>query len=331
MEKSAVRRIGILTSGGDAQGMNAAIRAAVRTASALGIECVGIRRGYTGLISGDFFPMRNKDVKNITSRGGTILYTARSQEFMTDDGLKRAADTCKYMGIEGLIAIGGDGTFKGALRLSELGIKVIGVPCTIDNDIGCTTYTIGFDTACNTAIEAIDKLDDTMKSHERCSVVEVMGRSAGHLALNVGIATGASVTLIPEAEVDFDRDVVEPIRSARLAGRTHFTVIVAEGVGIPHHTIADKIFEATGIEARATELGHLQRGGTPLARDRVIASRMGYKAALLLAEGCGNRVIVMDGDKCCDLDIADALTIEKDVDRDAYRLMSALTVGFGKS
>jgi len=311
--------------------MNAAIRAAVRTASALDIECVGIRRGYNGLISGDFFPIDTKDVKGITKRGGTILFTARSKEFMTDEGLKRAADTCKYMGIEGLITMGGDGTFKGALRLAELGIKVIGVPCTIDNDIGCTAYTIGFDTACNTAIEAIDKLDDTMQSHERCSVVEVMGRSAGHLALNVGIATGATVTLIPEVQVDFDRDVIECIRSARLAGRTHFTVIVAEGVGLSHHIIADRIYEATGIEARATELGHLQRGGTPLARDRVIASRMGYKATLLLAEGKGNRVIVMDGDRCADMDIAKALTIEKDVDREAYKLMSALTVGFGKS
>jgi len=329
MEKAAVKRIGVLTSGGDAPGMNAAIRAVVRTARALDIECVGIRRGYNGLIGSDFFPLDNNDVKGITSRGGTMLFTARSTEFMTDEGLKRAADSCRYMGLEGLITIGGDGTFKGALRLAETGVKVVGIPCTIDNDIACTTYTIGFDTACNTAVDAVDKLGDTMQSHERCSVVEVMGRGAGHLALNVGIATGATITLIPEVDVDFERDVIGCIRAARLAGRTHFTVIVAEGVGEPH-AIADRIAASTGIETRVTELGHIQRGGAPLVRDRVVASRMGFRAMMILAEGRGNRVVVMTGDECADIDITEALSMKKDIDRVAHRLMSALTIGFPK-
>ena len=319
-----VRRIGILTSGGDAPGMNAAIRGAVRTAQCVGIECIGIRHGYAGLIRGDFLPLRETDVKGITKRGGTMLYTARSMEFMEDEGKKRAADTCKHMGIEGLIVIGGDGTFKGACGLADHGVKVIGIPCTIDNDIGCTTYTIGFDTACNTAIEAVDKLNDTMQSHERCSVVEVMGHRTGYLALNVGIATGATITLIPEVKYDFEHDVVGRIRTARLAGRNHFMVIVAEGME-PVHTIADKINEATGIETRVTALGHVQRGGEPLMRDRVMATSMGYKAVMLLAEGKSNRVIAMGGNEIIDVDICDALATTKEFDMEQYRMFTALT------
>ena len=320
----SVKRIGILTSGGDAPGMNAAIRGAVRTAQCLGIECVGIRRGYAGLINGDFLPLGEKDVKGITKQGGTMLYTARSVEFTTEEGLKRAADTCTHMGIEGLVVIGGDGTFKGARDLSKRGINVVGVPCTIDNDIGCSSYTIGFDTACNTAIEAVDRLSDTMQSHERCSVVEVMGHTTGYLALNVGIATGATITLIPEVEYDFDKDVVGRIRTARLAGRTHFTVIVAEGME-PVHSIADKINQATGIETRVTALGHVQRGGVPLMRDRVCATSMGHKAVMLLASGQGNRIVAIDSDAIVDIDIDEALAMKKEFDFNLYKMFTALT------
>ena len=320
----SIKRIGILTSGGDAPGMNAAIRGAVRTAQCVGIECVGIRHGYAGLIRGDFLPLGEKDVKGITKRGGTMLYTARSKEFMTEEGVKRAADTCNYMGIEGLIAIGGDGTFRGAQDLAKHGIKVIGIPCTIDNDIGCSSYTIGFDTACNTAIEAVDRLSDTMQSHERCSVVEVMGHRTGYLALSVGIATGATITLIPEIKYDFERDVVGRIRAARLAGRTHFMVIVAEGME-PVHVIAEKINNATGIETRVTALGHIQRGGEALMRDRVTATSMGYRAVMLLAKGQGGRIVAVSGDKIIDIDIHEALAMQKDFDFETYKMFTALT------
>ena len=227
--ENKIRRIGVLTSGGDAPGMNAAVRAVARTAIACGMECIGIRRGWQGLITSDFVQLDAASVGHILSRGGTILYTARSEDFMSEKGRKRAVSTCKMLGIDGIVAIGGDGTFRGALELSRLGISTVGVPATIDNDIGCTNYTIGFDTACNTAIDCIDRLRDTMQSHERCSVVEVMGRNAGFLALYVGIAVGATAVLVPERELDFERDVVERIRNARLAGSTHFMIVVAEG------------------------------------------------------------------------------------------------------
>jgi len=326
--QSAVKRIGVLTSGGDAPGMNAVIRSTVRTAQCLGIDCVGVRHGYEGLIRGDFLPLDEKAVKGITGRGGTMLYTARSKEFATEEGVKRAADTCKHMGIEGLVVVGGDGTFRGARDLAEHGIKVIGIPCTIDNDIGCTSYTIGFDTACNTAVDAVDRLNDTMQSHERCSVVEVMGRNAGHLALVVGIATGASVIMIPEIEYDFDRDVVGRIRTARLSGRNNFTIIVAEGVaeGIDAvNSVAERIIEATGVETRVTALGHVQRGGTPHVRDRVAATTWGHKAVMLLASGKSNRVVAMRGDQFVDLDIHEALEMKKELDYEAYKMFNALT------
>jgi len=323
-KKMAIKRIGILTSGGDAPGMNAAIRGAVRTAQCLGIQCVGIRHGYAGLINGDFIPLKENDVKGLTKRGGTMLFTARSKEFTTEEGLKRATDTCKHMGIEGLVTIGGDGTFRGALDLAKHGVRVVGIPCTIDNDIGCSTYTIGYDTACNTAIEAVDRLSDTMQSHERCSVVEVMGRNTGHLALNVGIATGATVTLIPEMEYDFMRDIVDRIRTARLAGRSHFMVIIAEGMD-PPHIVAKMIEEATGVETRVTALGHIQRGGTPLMRDRVIATSMGFRAVMLLAEGKGSRVVSMNGDAMVDYDIYEALAMKKPFDYELYKMFTSLT------
>jgi len=321
---TAVNRIGVLTSGGDAPGMNAAIRGTVRAAECLGIECIGIKHGYAGLIDGDFIKLNQGVVKGITGRGGTMLYTARSSEFSTEEGVKKAADTCRHMGIEGLVVIGGDGTFRGAMDLSKHGVKVVGIPCTIDNDISCTSYTIGFDTACNTAVDAVDRLNDTMQSHERCSVVEVMGRKAGHLALTVGIATGATITLVPEVKYDFEIDVIERLRAARLAGRNNFTVIVAEGAESAHN-VADKIIDATGIDTRLTMLGHIQRGGSPHVRDRVVATTMGYKAVTLLAAGRSMRIVAMRGDKYIDLDIQEALSLTKPFDYDLYKTYTALT------
>ena len=322
---SKVRRIGVLTSGGDAPGMNASIRATVRSAQCLGIECVGILRGYVGLMQGSVMPLNDKSVKGITGQGGTILYTARSKEFATEEGTKKAAETCRHLGIEGLVVIGGDGSFRGALDLSKHGIKVIGIPCTIDNDIACTTYSIGYDTACNTAVEAVDRLNDTMQSHERCSVVEVMGRRAGHLALNVGIATGATIILIPEMEYDFERDVIERIRKARLAGRNNFGVIVAEGIESKAYEIAKRIQEQTGIDTRLTQLGHVQRGGGPQVRDRVVATNMGYLAVMELAAGESSKIIAMCGDHFVAIDIEEALSMTRELDSDSYKMFSALT------
>ena len=319
-----IRRIGVLTSGGDAPGMNALIRSVVRSASANDISVLGIRRGYSGLINGDIIEMGARSVDGIIRKGGTMLYTARCKEMLTEEGLQKAADTCRYLGIDGLICCGGDGTFRGAQALSRKGVPCIGVPGTIDNDIGCSHYTIGFDTACNTAIECIDKLRDTMQSHERCSVVEVMGRRAGHLALYVGVACGATCVLVPERKVDFERDVIEPIRRARLGGRTHFMVIVAEGVGSAYD-VAKKITEATALDTRVTVLGHVQRGGAPTARDRVAATYMGYEAVRLLAEGKTNRVVCVQGDTYVDYDINEALEMKKGLDEQTYTVMRALT------
>ena len=329
-----VKRIGVLTSGGDAPGMNAAVRAVVRTAVNRGIECIGIRRGWNGLINHDFIRMDSNSVSHSIDKGGTMLYTARSEEFMTPEGREKAIATCKLLGLEGIVAIGGDGTFRGALALSrqlaEQGetLQVVGVPATIDNDIGCSNYTIGFDTACNTAIECVDKLRDTMQSHERCSVVEVMGRHAGYLALYVGISVGATAVLIPERPVDFDRDVVEKIRQARLSGTTHYMVVVAEGAGSAVD-IGKRIHEELGIDPRVTVLGHIQRGGSPSARDRETASRMGYEAVQSLAEGRGNRIIGTQEGKVVDLDMEEALAMTKVFDMERYRVLEATTTGAG--
>ena len=329
-----VKRIGVLTSGGDAPGMNAAVRAVVRTAVNRGIECIGIRRGWNGLINHDFIRMDSNSVSHIIDKGGTMLYTARSEEFMTPEGREKAIATCKLLGLEGIVAIGGDGTFRGALALSrqlaEQGetLQVVGVPATIDNDIGCSNYTIGFDTACNTAIECVDKLRDTMQSHERCSVVEVMGRHAGYLALYVGISVGATAVLTPERPVDFDRDVVEKIRQARLSGTTHYMVVVAEGAGSAVD-IGKRIHEELGIDPRVTVLGHIQRGGSPSARDRETASRMGYEAVQSLAEGRGNRIIGTQEGKVVDLDMEEALAMTKVFDMERYRVLEATTTGAG--
>ena len=325
MEKK-FKRIGVLTSGGDAPGMNAAVRAVVRTAIANGIECVGIRRGWQGLINSDFVMLTRESVGHILSRGGTILYTARSDEFMTEKGRLKAVATCKMLGLDGIVAIGGDGTFRGALELSRLGIPVVGVPATIDNDVGCTNYTIGFDTACNTAIECIDRLRDTMQSHERCSVVEVMGRNAGFLALYVGIAVGATTVLVPERPIDFQKDVVERIQDSRLAGNTHFMIVVAEGVGSAVE-IGKKIHDAVGMDPRVTVLGHIQRGGAPNARDRETATRMGYYAVNAFVEGRANCIIGTQEGGIVEIPIEEALAMKKHLQMDRYRIMEIMQYG----
>ena len=330
MEKQ-VKRIGVLTSGGDAPGMNAAVRAVVRTAVSQGIECVGIRRGWNGLINSDFVPLNASSVSHIINKGGTMLYTARSLEFMDRPGRDKALATCRLLGLDGIVAIGGDGTFRGALALSRqaaeagLTLQTVGIPATIDNDIGCSHYTIGFDTACNTAIECIDKLRDTMQSHERCSVVEVMGRHAGYLALYVGISVGATAVLIPERPLDFDQDIVEKIRRARLAGSTHYMIVVAEGAGSAVD-IAKRIHEEVGIDPRVTVLGHIQRGGSPSARDRETASRMGYRAVMSLMEGRGNRVVVTKDGSITDMDMEKALQMVKPFPMERYQILGALSI-----
>ena len=333
MEKQ-VKRIGVLTSGGDAPGMNAALRAVVRSAMSRGIDCVGIRRGWNGLISSDFVRMDTTSVSHIINKGGTLLYTARSDEFREIAGQDKALATCRLLGLDAIVAIGGDGTFRGALALSrraaERGyeLQVAGIPATIDNDIGCSHYTIGFDTACNTAIECIDKLRDTMQSHERCSVVEVMGRHAGYLALYVGISVGATAVLIPERELDFERDVVEKIRRARLAGTTHYMVVVAEGAGNTM-AISKQIKEEIGIDPRVTVLGHIQRGGAPSARDRETASRMGYMAVKAVAENMGNCVVATQEGRMVVLEMEEALAMKKEFSMERYNILEALTNNYG--
>ena len=324
--ETKIKRIGVLTSGGDAPGMNAAVRAVVRTAHANGMECIGIRRGWQGLITSDFVTLTRESVGHILARGGTILYTARSEDFMSEKGRKRAVATCKMLGLDGIVAIGGDGTFRGALELSRLGIPVVGIPATIDNDVGCTNYTIGFDTACNTAIDCIDRLRDTMQSHERFSVVEVMGRNAGFLALYVGISVGATAVLVPEHDTDFQKDVVERIQESRLAGNTHFMIVVAEGAGSAME-YGRRIRDAIGIEPRVTVLGHIQRGGAPNARDRETATRMGYYAVTALAEGRSNCIIGTQEGGIVEIPIEEALKMKKHLQMDRYKIMEAMQLG----
>ncbi len=320
----SVRRIGVLTSGGDAPGMNAAVRAVVRTCVYHGIEVYGIRRGWNGLIYGDVVKMDEKSVSRTINKGGTILYTARSKEFMTEEGQRKAVSTCKFLGLDSIIAIGGDGTFRGARALSKHGINVIGIPGTIDNDISCTNYCIGFDTAANTAIECIDKLRDTMQSHERCSVVEVMGRNAGYLAMYVGLAVGATAVLVPEKPIDFERDVIEKLRNARLRGFTHYMIVVAEGAG-QAHDIARRIKDAIDLDPRVTVLGHIQRGGTPTGRDRVNATKMGYLAVELLLAGKNNRIVCTHGGSFTDVDIDEGLEMKKVMQEMEVNVLGAMT------
>lgn len=319
------KSIAVLTSGGDAPGMNAAVRAVVRTGLNFGMKVYGVMRGYNGLLTGDLKEMNMRSVSDIMQHGGTALYTARSLEFNTPAGVEKAANMCREKGIEGVVVIGGDGSFRGARDLTNAGINCIGVPGTIDNDIACTDYTIGYDTALNTAMEMIDRIRDTTESHDRCSVVEVMGRRCGDIALNTGVAVGALTTLVPEIPYDFHRDVLDRIRLAQSTGKRHYIIVVAEGVGNTEE-LAQRIQRHTGIETRATILGHVQRGGAPTLRDRVVASRMGYHAAELLFNGIGNRVVAMKGEQIVDFDITEALNMPRTFDEKMYRVSAVLSI-----
>lgn len=309
-----IKSIAVLTSGGDAPGMNAAVRAVTRTAIANDIDVIGVKRGYNGLINGDVIELNIRSVCNTIHRGGTMLCTARSAEFKTPEGVAKAADTCKNLGIDGVVVIGGDGSFRGARDLTAAGIPCVCIPGTIDNDIACSEYTIGFDTAMNTAMRMVDKVRDTSQSHERCSVVEVMGRRCGDIALQTGIAVGAISILVPEREYDINRDIVDRIKFMKRTGKKDFIIIVAEGVGGVQQ-LAKDVEEKTGIETRAIILGHVQRGGSPNLRDRVIASKMGHKAVEILIQGKSDRVIAMKKGKIVDYDITEALNMKKQFDQ----------------
>ena len=323
MAAKAVKTIGVLTSGGDAPGMNAAIRAVVRVTINKGLKVKGIMRGYAGLLDEEIVDMDTTSVSDIISRGGTILYTARCMEFTTPEGQQKGADICRKHGIDGIVVIGGDGSFRGAGKLSALGINTIGLPGTIDLDIACTDYTIGFDTAVNTAMEAIDKIRDTSTSHERCSIVEVMGRNAGYIALWCGFANGAEDILLPERYDGDEQSLINRVIENRKRGKKHNIIINAEGIG-HSASMAKRIEAATGIETRATILGHMQRGGTPTCKDRVYASIMGAKAAMLLAEGKSNRLVAYKHGEFVDYDIQEALNMTKDISEEQYAISKML-------
>ena len=319
-----MKTIGVLTSGGDAPGMNAAIRSIVRAAAYMGMTVKGIKRGYNGLIENNVVDLDIRSVSDIIQRGGTVLYTARCPRFTTEEGMQEAIKNCKVNGIEGLIVIGGDGSFRGARDLSLRGIPCIGIPGTIDNDIPSTEYTIGFDTAMNTVVEMVDKLRDTACSHERCSVVEVMGHGAGDIALQSGLAVGATAIIVPEIGFDL-QNVIDKILETKKNGRNHFIIVVSEGL-CDATQLAKQLQEATGIETRATILGHIQRGGNPTLRDRVVASKMGYAAVELLSKGVGNRVIGLKDNKIVDYDIFEALNMVKSFDQETYRLANTISI-----
>lgn len=320
-----IKTIGVLTSGGDAPGMNAAVRSVVRSGIYYGFDVMGIRKGYEGLLSGDIDKMTPRTVGDIIQRGGTFLQTARSAEFNTEAGVEKAASIARVFGIDALIVIGGDGSYRGALDLSKKGIGVIGIPGTIDNDIASTEYTIGFDTAMNTVQDAIDKIRDTAYSHERCSVLEVMGRKAGYIAINVAISGGAEAVILPEKEFDIDRDIIKPIIEGRNRGKKHYLVVIAEGIGGAVE-IAKYIEEKTEIKTRATILGHIQRGGSPTVYDRVMASRMGAYAVKLLNDGIINRVVSVQNGALTDFDIGDALKMKKTIDEELLLLNRILAL-----
>lgn len=328
METTEMKRIGVMTSGGDASGMNAAIRAVCRSGIAKGLEVFGINRGYEGLITGDLFKMDLRSVSEILHRGGTMLYSARCPEFKTTEGIERGVRTCKQFGLDGLVVIGGDGSFRGARELSLAGIPCIGVPATIDNDIVCSDYTIGVDTALNTIIESVDKIRDTSHSHDRCSLVEVMGRHCGYLALHAGIAAGATAIFVPERKLDFRKDIVERMQFTRGIGKKHFIMLVAEGVNYPGGItqMAKDIEDATGVVTKTTVLGYVQRGGSPSAKDRIIATRMGVYAVHLIAKGIGNRVVVMNGEDIVDYDIKEALEMKKQFDDNLYQMSHEISI-----
>ena len=325
MENRKIRTIGVLTSGGDAPGMNAAIRAVVRTGSYYGLKVVGIKRGYNGLINGEMEEMSPRSVSETLQRGGTCLMTARCLEFKEPAGVARAVNIAKVFGLDGLVVIGGDGSFRGARDLSNSGLPTVAMPGTIDNDISCSEYTVGYDTCLNTVKDAVDKIRDTASSHERCSVIEVMGRAAGYIALEAGIACGAEIILIPEKEFDFDDDILRPIFEAKSRGKKHAIIIVAEGIGGTLE-MAKEIEAKTGIETRATILGHVQRGGSPTVRDRVIASQMGAKCVELLLDGKKNRIVCMRDGRITDVDINEGLEMTKTIPEDLIELAHKLSV-----
>lgn len=310
--KTGIKRVAVLTSGGDAPGMNTAIRAVVRAGIKSGLEVYGVRRGYHGLIKGDISKLETRDVSEKLNRGGTFLLTARSESFRTEEGRAKAAEVIKIYGIDAVCVLGGDGSFAGAQKLSKLGVQVIGIPCTIDNDVASTDYTIGFDTAMNTALEAIDKIRDTSTSHERCSIIQVMGRNAGYIAMSVGIACGAEVILIPEIPFDIDRDVNKLILEGRNFGKHHYIVVMAEGVGSAEE-LAKEVESATGIETRATVLGHVQRGGSPTLKDRVCASLMGIKAIDILLESKDSFLIGEKGGNIVTVPIDEGIKMTKSI------------------
>ena len=319
-----IKTIGVLTSGGDAPGMNAAIRAVVRTALNKGLKVKGIQKGYNGLLNDEIIDMDKRSVADIIQRGGTVLYTARCMEFMTEEGQKRGAEVCRKHGIDGIVVIGGDGSFRGAQKLAAQGINTIGLPGTIDLDIACTDYTIGFDTAVNTAMEAIDKIRDTSTSHERCSIIEVMGRNAGYIALWCGIANGAEDILLPEKYDYNEQELINNIIASRKRGKTHHIIVNAEGIG--HSTsMAKRIEAATGIETRATILGYLQRGGSPTCKDRFYASIMGAYAADILCAGKSNRVVAYKHGEFGDFDFEEALNMEKTINEYQYDICRKLS------
>lgn len=320
-----IKTIGVLTSGGDAPGMNAAIRAVVRSALCKGMNVVGVKHGYSGLLNNDFVDMDFRSVSDILHRGGTVLYTARCLEFKTEAGREIAKKNCIAKGIDGLVVIGGDGSFMGARAFSLMGIPCVGIPATIDNDIASSDYTIGFDTAVNTVVDMVDRLRDTSQSHSRCSVVEVMGRNAGHIALHAGISCGAIAIIVPEIPFDMDKDLISKIKETSKTGKQHFIVLISEGVGNTNET-AWYIGQKTGIETRATILGHVQRGGSPTAKERVAASQMGHYAVELLSQGIGNRVVVMQKEQVVDYDIVEALEMRKTIDKDLYKIANEISM-----
>ncbi|MBQ2904394.1 MAG: 6-phosphofructokinase [Clostridia bacterium] len=320
-----MKTIGVLTSGGDAPGMNAAVRAVVRTACENGIKVYGINRGYAGLMEGDLRELNIRSVSDIIHRGGTMLYSARCKEFKEEYAMKKAIQTCHDFGIEGIVVIGGDGSFRGARDLSLRGIPCIGIPGTIDNDIVSSDYTIGYDTCLNTIMQMVDRVRDTVESHSRCIVVEVMGNRCGDLTLNAGIAVGATAIVIPEIKSDIEKHVIERIRRTQKTDKKHFIVMVAEGIGGVEE-LARKIEKECGVESRAIVLGHVQRGGSPTVRDRVAASQMGYKAVQLLMQGIGNRVVVQKKDDIVDYDIYEALCMERSVNNELYKIAHEISI-----
>lgn len=319
-----MKRIGVLTSGGDAPGMNAAVRAVARSAMSSGIEVVAIKKGYAGLLNNDMFIMDTKSVSDILHRGGTFLQTARCYEFKEEAGVLKGVENAKKMGIEGLVVIGGDGSFRGARDLSLHGIPTIGIPATIDNDISCTEYCIGYDTALDTAKEAVDKIRDTCRSHERCSIIEVMGHGAGYIAATIAVACGAEAAIVPERDYDLG-EIIENIKEGKRKGKEFNLIVVSEGI-CDVIAMAKKIEDETGIETRATVLGHIQRGGSPTVRDRVTATRMGIKAVDLLKKGIGNRIVAVKRNEIVDYDILEGLNMKKNFDDELVRLAKILAM-----